>query len=786
MTVSYSRLVANGSSFGCFWSILRKWKGSVYKLVWRELLAYMMLYFAINMAYRYAMTEPQQKIFEKFRNYFKCRSQNIPMSFVLGFYVTLVVKRWWEQYRLLPWPDTLALFVSAAIPGADERGRLMRRTIVRYAVLAYVITLKHVSVRVKKRFPSLQHIVDAGLMMESEKKIVQMMDDRSPMAKYWMPLVWATNIINRARKDSLISSDHIVQTLLVELSEIRRRLGSVISYDTVCVPLVYTQVVTLSVYTYFLAALIGAQMIPPKSDEEILSENTNGGDVDLYFPIITVLEFCFYIGWLKVAEVLIGPFGEDDDDIELNWLIDRHIKAAYMIVDEMHEEHPELLKDQYWDEVVPKDLPYTVASEHYRKEEPKGSAEFYKVKESDAVYANVSTTRRKSVAADDVYADYESVDTPVAERKKNWFQRQLNRMGSMRSSSTTYSSGGLFTRHRLNSVYSSPENGLVVPNVSHTNGGSPTVQAAAAANSATMHKMSLYDRLIGRRSNRGNKSRHYGSNKVNGSVPSSLKNRPRIPTPDVSKESAGMDESKNHLTVPNSTHGIITYGNNIQQSINGSHLYPSEMPVVQVLLSPIQEFEGMPSNNNNNNNIRNNNLSDSRNNGHHHHHRQLSNNQGNVNGAAAATISSSVASALAQAVLSPTLKTVGLNNVSITTATPVISTAVTMAGSPVTLTTVSMSQPFFSHLSIGTSKSSSSSQLAAILTDVTNNIIPSIERKETSLSGSSRSSVASGSIADDHRSIPPSNAVVSSTTVPAASSSPSTATTNTKRGEVYV
>lgn len=44
----------------------------------------------------------------------------------------------------------------------DERGRLMRRNIVRYAVLAYVITLKQVSIRVKKRFPTLQHIVDAG------------------------------------------------------------------------------------------------------------------------------------------------------------------------------------------------------------------------------------------------------------------------------------------------------------------------------------------------------------------------------------------------------------------------------------------------------------------------------------------------------------------------------------------------------------------------------------------------------------------------------------------------
>jgi len=38
----------------------------------------------------------------------------------------------------------------------------MRRNIVRYAVLAYVITLQHVSLRVKKRFPTWQHMVDAG------------------------------------------------------------------------------------------------------------------------------------------------------------------------------------------------------------------------------------------------------------------------------------------------------------------------------------------------------------------------------------------------------------------------------------------------------------------------------------------------------------------------------------------------------------------------------------------------------------------------------------------------
>ncbi|KAG8272504.1 hypothetical protein J6590_039211 [Homalodisca vitripennis] len=93
-----------------------------------------------------------------------------------------------------------------------------------------------------KEYHILLQSTNPGLMMESEKKIFEMLDERHPMAKYWLPLTWATNVINRARREQLISCDHLVQTILYEMSDIRLRLGSLIGYDNVNVPLVYTQV----------------------------------------------------------------------------------------------------------------------------------------------------------------------------------------------------------------------------------------------------------------------------------------------------------------------------------------------------------------------------------------------------------------------------------------------------------------------------------------------------------------------------------------------------------------
>ena len=60
---------------------------------------------------------------------------------------------------------------SFSISGPDERCRLMRRTIVRYLNLGLVLTLRLTCLPVKKRFPTLDHLVEAGILEEKEKEV---------------------------------------------------------------------------------------------------------------------------------------------------------------------------------------------------------------------------------------------------------------------------------------------------------------------------------------------------------------------------------------------------------------------------------------------------------------------------------------------------------------------------------------------------------------------------------------------------------------------------------------
>lgn len=72
------------------------------------------------------------------------------------------MNRWWAQYTSIPLPDQLMCVISSNVHGKDERGRILRRTLIRYANLSAVLILRSVSTRVLKRFPTMDHVVEAG------------------------------------------------------------------------------------------------------------------------------------------------------------------------------------------------------------------------------------------------------------------------------------------------------------------------------------------------------------------------------------------------------------------------------------------------------------------------------------------------------------------------------------------------------------------------------------------------------------------------------------------------
>lgn len=81
MTISYT---------DSFQKIVCRWKGSLWKACWKELILYLLCYYTIGIAYRLAMTEEQKRVFERVVVKMNGVVRAIPITFLLGFYVTNV------------------------------------------------------------------------------------------------------------------------------------------------------------------------------------------------------------------------------------------------------------------------------------------------------------------------------------------------------------------------------------------------------------------------------------------------------------------------------------------------------------------------------------------------------------------------------------------------------------------------------------------------------------------------------------------------------------------------
>ena len=84
------------------------------------MLIWLTVYLTLEMIYLFILCNLEDKdwkhTYEQFCKYCLRFSKNLPVELILGFYVTSVVGRWWDQFSLLPFSDELAMKVVNFLP----------------------------------------------------------------------------------------------------------------------------------------------------------------------------------------------------------------------------------------------------------------------------------------------------------------------------------------------------------------------------------------------------------------------------------------------------------------------------------------------------------------------------------------------------------------------------------------------------------------------------------------------------------------------------------------------
>uniref|UniRef100_A0A0K2SXU1 Bestrophin homolog n=1 Tax=Lepeophtheirus salmonis TaxID=72036 RepID=A0A0K2SXU1_LEPSM len=337
------------------------WKNSVFKLIWHEFILFATFYFFISFVYRVIIFEnPESRaLFEMICVFASRFMHQIPITFLTGFYVSQVVSRWWGQFMTLPWPDKIALKLVTFVPGKALFHKNLRLTVMRYINLSTILVYRLVSLKVKKRFPTHKTLIDAKLMLPHEAERLEKIDARTPHESSWAPLLWANKLLQKARSEEKIKVEPpLFGNLISSFDFIDSANRKILNYGLVNFPLAYTQVAVFSVYCYFLASLFGKQYLIP--NETQINENAfphsnvtfatlspwQNHTPDFFIPIFTFVEFLSYAGWIKVAETLLNPFGDDDEDFCINYIIDRNLQVSYLIVDVADNDF-EMAKDPF-------------------------------------------------------------------------------------------------------------------------------------------------------------------------------------------------------------------------------------------------------------------------------------------------------------------------------------------------------------------------------------------------------------------------------------------------------
>ena len=256
------------------------------------------------------------------------------LTFLVGFYVSFVVRNWWQQVRIFPTTDKASLSMGSFLwvdSGIDESkikvkmGKKIvtlmqfKKDIIRLFLLSWTMCFCRISRRLKEHLPGPKDFIRKGLMRENEFKLLKTKSPDGWLEKWATPLLWVNKMACNVDKNVEDLNPHVediknrvkikeakeVGIALFKFKDDLQRLNNQYYFR---IPNLMRHAIFIALYFYIIIGAFSGQGI-------IFHLSNNMSTVQkliFNFPIYLCMKRLLLIGWLKTATDLQNPYGEDE------------------------------------------------------------------------------------------------------------------------------------------------------------------------------------------------------------------------------------------------------------------------------------------------------------------------------------------------------------------------------------------------------------------------------------------------------------------------------------------
>ncbi|XP_046635959.1 bestrophin-4-like [Daphnia pulicaria] len=375
-----TRTAPNTSRFDGFKTLFR-WRGSIYKLVWRQFVIYYALYLLMTIVYEFMLDEPGRRHFEALTRYFSKSASTLNLMIMLGFFTSTTLQRLFTMQTAIPGTaKIISSFTMSLKPDLPE-GSVVVRLYARWVVLSWILAFRSVSGPLREKYPDMISLQIKGILQPHERLILERAETEGDLTP--RPLIvidWMLLLLKECSTFNRYSNKSSSHKNVEMLMAFKKSCGNLIKFATKNMPHAVIQAVMIAVYYFGLMTMLARDLstpspgkpIPQQPEEhqtDVIQESIDsfpkypdGGRPDhdnivkniiLYFPLMPLIQFFIFFAWLTFGRMAVNPFGEDETDIDLDVLLESHIddhwRLGNLYTNKLEDLFPNLPHKKYVD-----------------------------------------------------------------------------------------------------------------------------------------------------------------------------------------------------------------------------------------------------------------------------------------------------------------------------------------------------------------------------------------------------------------------------------------------------